>query len=143
NRARALLQSTAFCTMGVAVPLAIGHAIAAPDTPVTAVVGDAGFDMSPGDLATLRDARLPMAIIVLVDNALALIEKKQSLMQLPGHGVLFKPTDIPAVARAYGGHGVTVTDAESLTRELQDVWQRDTFTLIAARIDKQEYASAF
>lgn len=143
KRARALLQSTAFCTMGVAVPLAIGHAIAAPDTPVVAVVGDAGFDMSPGDLATLRDAGLAMAIIVLVDNALALIEKKQSLMQLPGHGVLFQPTDIPAVARAYGGHGVTVTDAVSLTRELQDVWHRDTFTLIAARIDKQEYASAF
>jgi acetolactate synthase I/II/III large subunit len=143
SRPRALLQSTAFCTMGVAVPLAIGHAIAAPNTPVAAVVGDAGFDMSPGDLATLRDTGLPMAIIVLVDNALALIEKKQSLMQLPGHGVLFQPTDIPAVARAYGGHGVTVTDTESLTRELQDVWSRDTFTLIAARIDKQDYASAF
>ena len=143
SRARGLLQSSAFCTMGVAVPLAIGHAIAARDTPVTAVVGDAGFDMSPGDLATLRDAGLPMAIIVLVDNALALIEKKQSLMQLPGHGVVFQPTDIPAVARAYGGHGVTVSDAQSLTRELQDVWQRDTFSVIAARIDKQEYASAF
>ena len=143
GRPRGLLQSSAFCTMGVAVPLAIGHAIAARDTPVTAVVGDAGFDMSPGDLATLRDARLPMAIIVLVDDALALIEKKQTQMQLPGHGVTFAPTDIPAVARAYGGHGVAVSDTTALTRELQELWQRGTFTLIAARIDKQEYASAF
>jgi acetolactate synthase I/II/III large subunit len=143
SRPRGLLQSSAFCTMGVAVPLAIGHAIAARDTPVTAVVGDAGFDMSPGDLATLRDARLPMAIVVLVDDALALIEKKQVMMQLPGHGVLFAPTDIPAVARAYGGHGVAVSDAPALIRELQDVWRRDTFTVIAARIDKQEYGSAF
>lgn len=142
-RPRTLLQSCAFCTMGVAVPLAIGHVIARPDTPVTAVVGDAGFDMSPGDLATLRDAGLPMAIIVLVDDALALIEKKQSLMQLPSAGVIFGPTDIPAVARAYGGHGASVCDVDSLKRELQDVWHRDTFTVIAARIDKQEYATAF
>ena len=143
DRPRSLLQSTALCYLYVAVPLAIGHTIAKPGTPVTAVVGDAGFDMSPGDLATLRDTGLPMAIVVLVDDALALIEKKQTLMQLPGHGVLFQPTDIPAVARAYGGHGVSVTDEDALARELKDVWKRDTFTLIAARIDKQEYAAAF
>ena len=143
DRPRSLLQSTAFCTMGVAVPLAIGHAIARPDTPVVAVVGDAGFDMSPGDLATLRDTGLPMGIVVLVDDALALIEKKQTLMQLPGHGVTFQPTDIPAVARAYGGHGVSVTDEAALAQELQGIGKRDRFTLIAARIDKQEYAAAF
>jgi acetolactate synthase-1/2/3 large subunit len=143
DRPRSLLQSTAFCTMGVAVPLAIGHAIARPDTPVVAVVGDAGFDMSPGDLATLRDTGLAMAIVVLVDDALALIEKKQTNMQLPGHGVLFPPTDIPAVARAYGGRGVAVFDAETLEQELDKVWNRDAFTVIAARIDKQEYAAAF
>ena len=142
-RPHSLLQSTCFCTMGVAVPLAIGHTIARPDTPVIAVVGDAGFDMSPGDLATLRDTRRPMAIIVLVDDALALIEKKQVLMQLPGYGVDFQPTDIPAVTRAYGGHGVSVSDQATFIRELNDVWSRDTFTVIAARIDKMEYASAF
>ncbi len=143
NKPRTLLQSTAFCTMGVAVPLAIGHAIAKPEIPVVAVVGDAGFDMSPGDLATLRDTGRPMGIVVLVDDALALIEKKQTLMQLPGHGVVFQPTDIPAVARAYGGHGVSVTDKDTLVQELKEIWKRDTFTVIAARIDKQEYASAF
>jgi len=143
TRPRTLLQSTAFCSMGVAVPLAIGHAIARPDTPVMAVVGDAGFDMSPGDLATLRDTRLPVGIVVLVDDALALIEKKQALMQLPGHGVVFQPTDIPAVARAYGGHGVSVDNTADLAGELQGIHQRDTFTLIAARIDKQAYTTAF
>ena len=143
DRPHSLMQSTCFCTMGVAVPLAIGFTIARPETPVIAVVGDAGFDMSPGDLATLRDTGLPMAIVVLVDDALALIDKKQVLMQLPGYGVRFRPTDIASVARAYGGHGVSVEDAASFIRELNDVWSRDSFSVIAARIDKQEYASAF
>ncbi|VAV89109.1 similar to acetolactate synthase large subunit [hydrothermal vent metagenome] len=143
TRPRELLQSAAFCTMGVAVPLAIGHAIAAPETPVIAVVGDAGFDMSPGDLATLRDTGLPVIIIVLVDDSLALIEKKQKGMQLPRHGVLFPPTDIPAVARAYGGHGAEVSDARNLEKELAEARMRNTFSVICCRIDKNEYSTAF
>lgn len=143
SRPRELLQSTGFCTMGVAVPLAIGHAIAAPDTPVIAVVGDAGFDMSPGDLATLRDTGLPVIIIVLVDDSLALIEKKQKAMQLPRHGVLFAPTDIPAVARAYGGHGAEVSDARSLEKELAEARMRNSFSVICCRINKHDYSTAF
>lgn len=143
DQPRRLLQSTCFCTMGVAVPLATGYAIAAPETPVTAVVGDAGFDMSPGDLATLRDSGRPVAIVVLVDDSLALIEKKQTNMQLPSHGVVFSPTDIPAVARAYGGRGIEVTDQKSLEEELSRAWNSDVFTVIACRVDKQEYRAAF
>lgn len=143
SRPRSLLQSTCFCTMGIAVPLATGFAIAAPGTPVAAVVGDAGFDMSPGDLATLRDSGRPVAIVVLVDDSLALIEKKQTNMQLPSHGVLFNPTDIPAVARAYGGHGIEVSDSSALEDELSQAWNRDVFTVIGCRVDKQEYRAAF
>jgi acetolactate synthase-1/2/3 large subunit len=143
SRPRELLQSSAFCTMGVAVPLAIGHAIAAPETPVVAVVGDAGFDMSPGDLATLRDTGLPVIILVLIDDSLALIEKKQKGMQLPRHGVLFPPTDIPAVARAYGGFGVELSDARSLEKELAEARMRNSFSVICCRIDKNEYSTAF
>jgi len=64
-------------------------------------------------------------------------------MQLPTHGVSFAPTDIPAVARAYGGHGVAVHDAETMARELNEAWGRDTFTVLACRIDKQGYSGAF
>ena len=109
DRPGALLQSSAFCTMGVAVPLAAGVA-AASDVPVVAVVGDAGFDMTAGELASLRDLGRQLTIVVLVDDSLALIGKKQAAMQLPGHGVDFPPTDIAAVASAYGGTGAEVTN---------------------------------
>ena len=35
---------------------------------------------------------------------------KQRRMRLPNLGVDFPATDLAAVARAYGGHGVRVTD---------------------------------
>ena len=52
-------------------------ALAALDTPVVAVVGDAGMDMAPGDFVTLRDMGGPLVTIVLVNEALTLIDRKQ------------------------------------------------------------------
>lgn len=143
NRPNSLLQSSAFCTMGVAVPLAIGYRRAAPDTPVVAVVGDAGFDMTTGDLATLRDMQAPVVIVVPVDNSLALIEKKQTMMQLKTHGVQFVGTDIVAVAQAYGGVGVVVKSREGLEAAVEAGLARDTFTVLACPIDKGDYDGAF
>lgn len=143
NRPNSLLQSSAFCSMGVAVPLAIGYKRGAPDTPVVAVVGDAGFDMTTGDLATLRDMHVPVVIVVPVDNSLALIEKKQTMMQLKNHGVQFVGTDIVAVARAYGGVGVVVESREGLEAAVEEALARDTFTVLACPIDKSDYDGAF
>ena len=143
KRPNSLLQSAAFCTMGVAVPLAIGYKRAAPEVPVVAVVGDAGFDMTAGDLATLRDLQAPVVIVVPVDNSLTLIEKKQTMMQLKTHGVQFAGTDIVAVAQAYGGVGEVVESRAALTMAMQAALSRDTFTVLACPIDKGDYDGAF
>ncbi|WP_457647608.1 thiamine pyrophosphate-binding protein [Profundibacter sp.] len=143
ERPNTLLQSAAFCSMGVAVPLAIGYKHAAPDVPVVAVVGDAGFDMGAGDLATLRDLHVPMVIVVPIDNSLALIEKKQAAMQLNTHGVQFAGSDIPAIARAYGGIGEVIQSKDQLLSALDNAWGRNTFTALACPIDKSAYNGSF
>lgn len=143
ERPRQLLQSAAFCTMGVALPLAIGHKRAAPEVPVVAVLGDGGLDMAPGDLATLRDMGLPVTVVVLVDSALTLIARKQAAMQLEETGVRFGRTDMVALARAYGGHGEVVADRAALERALEGAQGRKSFTLIACEIDKEDYQGTF
>jgi len=138
-----LLQSAAFCTMAVALPLAIGYKRAAPDVPVVAVLGDGGLDMAPGDLATLRDLRLPLTVVVLVDGALALIARKQQAMQLPERGVTLGRTDLVRLAEAYGGHGETVASVEALKQALHSARERETFTLLACHVDKGDYLGTF
>jgi acetolactate synthase I/II/III large subunit len=140
---RAMLQSSALCTMGCAVPLAMGYKLAAPQTPVIAFVGDAGLEMGLGELATLRDLKLPVIICVLVDQSLALIELKQRATQRPNAAVDFGATDFPAVARAMGGHGVWIDDAAALKREAHAALGRDTFTVLACRISRRAYDGAF
>ena len=137
---RKMLQSSALCTMGCAVPLAMGHRLVDPDgAPVLAFVGDAGFEMALGELSTLRDLGLPVVICVLVDRSLALIELKQRAGQLKNLGVDFGETDFPAVGAAYGGHGVWIDDSATLEAEAREALERDTFTLLACRISERAY----
>ena len=137
------LQSTALCTMGCAVPLAAGYKLASRQTPVCAFVGDAGLEMGLGELATIRELKLPLIICVLVDGSLSLIELKQRSSQRKNVGVDFTGTDFVGVANAMGGHGVWIDDAESLRQEAAKALQRDTYTLLACRIGRRSYDGTF
>jgi len=141
--ARGLLQSTALCTMGCAVPLAIGFGLAKPERPIVAFVGDAGMEMVLGELATLRDLKLPVVIIVFVDESLALIELKQRNSGLPNLGVDFGATDFPAVAEALGGIGRWVSNPDELREGLEGAFERQTFTLLACKIGEKVYDKRF
>lgn len=144
---RTMLQSSGLCTMACAVPLAAGAKLGRPAVPVLAVVGDAGLEMGAGELATLSAQGLAVVICVLVDDSLALIEMKQRGSQRPNLGVDFggpgRGTDFAALARAFGGHGVEVTESGALAREAAAALARDRFTLIAARIPRRAYDGAF
>lgn len=139
---RTLLQSSGLCTMGCALPLAMGAALGS-GRPTLCFVGDAGLEMVLGELATLRDLRLPVIVVALVDRALGLIALKQRQLGLARNGVDIGETNFAAVARAMGGHGVTIEDRETLAREAEAAIRRDGFTLLACRIDASTYEGAF
>ncbi len=136
---RALLQSTALCTMGCAVPLAMGAKLASPDATVVSFSGDAGFLMVAGELSTVAELKLPVIFVVFVDASLALIEKKQRERQMVNLAVDFGHHDFAAIGRAFGGHGVRVTNRAELRAALQAAQEADTFTVIAAEIDRGSY----
>ena len=140
---RGMLQSSALCTMACAVPLAAGYKQASPETPVIAFVGDAGMEMGLGELATLREHKIPIVVCVLVDESLTLIEMKQRASQRPNLGVDFTGSDFPTVANALGGHGVWVDTVEDLKSEAKAGFERDTFTVLACRIGRKSYDGKF
>ncbi|KIN70927.1 putative acetolacetate synthase [Sulfitobacter noctilucae] len=136
---RELMQSSALCTMGCAVPLAIGAKLATPDRPVVSFSGDAGFLMVVGELATAIELNVTPIFVVFVDASLALIEKKQRERQMSNHGVDFAQHNFAAMGLAFGGAGVTVQDRAGLEAALKDALVADTFTVIAAVIDRGAY----
>ena len=141
---RTLMQSTGLCTMGCAVPLAIGFSLVKPEFPMLAFVGDAGLEMMLGDLATLRALRLPIVVIVFVDRSLALIELKQRGNGMENLGVDFDATDFVKVAEGFGLYGAWVDDGEGMHKEMNDALKRqDQATLLACRFDRKAYDDTF
>ena len=140
---RTLLQSTGLCTMGCALPLALGAKIADASRPVVAFTGDAGLLMVMGELATVAERNCPLIVVVFVDASLALIEMKQRSRQFSNTGVDFKSVDFAALASAFGGHGETVNTRDELEGALHAALESPCFTVIACAIDRQAYDGAF
>lgn len=137
---RTLLQSSGLCTMGYALPTAIGRKLAEPSRTVVAVVGDGGLDMTMGELLTARDLALSIVIVVIDDASLALIEMKQRAEKLPNVGVDSGRTRYADIARAMGGHGVVVQAVDALERAVREGLARTgTFTLVHAPIERRAY----
>ncbi len=134
-----LVQSSALCTMGCALPLAMGAKLADPDRPVVAFSGDAGLEMVLGELATLRDRKLPVVVVVFVDASLALIEMKQRANGMANLGVDFDQTDFAGVTRAMGGIGIDVDNRADLENAVKEGLTADTYTVVAAHIDRIAY----
>ena len=125
--------------MGCAVPLAIGAKLASPERTVVSFSGDAGFLMVAGELATAAELDLTPIFVVFVDASLALIEKKQRERQMTNLGVDFAQHNFAAMGIAFGGAGVTVRSREALEKALTRAKTADTFTVIAAVIDRGAY----
>lgn len=136
---RQLVQSSGLCTMGCAVPLAIGRKFAQPDRTVVSFSGDAGFLMVAGELATAYEMGIAPIFVVFVDASLALIELKQRQRQLPNTGVDFAHHDFAAMGRAFGGYGHRVTNRGELRAALSQAMSADRFTVIAAEIERGGY----
>ncbi len=136
---RGLIQSSALCTMGCAVPMAIGLKLAEPDRPVISFSGDAGFLMVAGELSTAAEMGGNPIFLVFVDASLALIELKQRQRQMGNRGVDFDRHDFAAMGRAFGGYGHTVRNRDELRAALDQALKADKFTVIAAEIDRGGY----
>jgi pyruvate dehydrogenase (quinone) len=117
--------SGTLATMANGLPYSIGAAVAYPGRQVVCVVGDGGFTMLMGEVATLVKYKLPVKVIVIKNNVLGMIKWEQMVLEgNPQFGVELQPIDFAAYARACGAAGFTIEEpgsAESILREALSV----------------------
>ncbi len=114
NGKQRLIGSTELGTLGFGMPAAIGCQIAEPDKQVIALVGDGGFNMTMGDFSTAIKYDLPIIVIIYNNFSYHFIEleqMKEGVAQCYTH--LANP-DYAALAKAFGGEGFSVTEADQL-----------------------------
>ncbi|MGY6026279.1 5-guanidino-2-oxopentanoate decarboxylase [Streptomyces spinosirectus] len=124
------LHPTGFGTLGYALPAAIGARTAAPDRQVLALSGDGGLQFTVQELATAVQLRLPLPIVVFDNGGYGEIRAEMAARGDTPTAVDFPPVDLPALARAYGGHGTRACTAEELRRAVAEALDTPGPTLI-------------
>ncbi len=129
--------SNGFCTMGFALPGAIGAKIAKPDSKVGCIAGDAGFLMNVQDLETAARLKIPFVCVIFCDEEYGLIKWKQQNHFDGDHFPLaFTNPDFEMLAKAFGCWGKTVTKGEDLRPIIQEAFEVPA--LVAVPVDYSE-----
>lgn len=126
-------------TGGTGIPAAIAAKLVHPDKPVCAVVGDGGFLMTAGELATALRYGLKIVIVLFTDNDLALIRIKQEKKGNPIYGTSVRNRGALGSDSVFGVPLRHAHDATELRRELTAAFSADGPMIVEAVVDSREY----
>lgn len=118
------VMTQAFQSVGLGVATGIGAAIARPDRPAVAVVGDGGLAMALGELDAAAAQGLKLLVVVLDDGAYGAEVHHFGPMGEPTRLVEFGQRDFAGVARALGMAALTVRSTGDLGAETFTTWCR-------------------
>ena len=127
--------------MGYGFPAAIGAQFGHPDKEVWAVVGDGGFQMTQGELATAAIHKLPVKCLIINNNFLGMVRQWQELFydnRLSGVDLEGNP-DFVKLAQAYGIKAWRIkrpADVDRVLAQARDY--RDGPCVVVAEVVKED-----
>jgi len=131
--------SGSLATMANGLPYSIGAAVAYPGRQVVCVVGDGGFTMLMGEIATLVKYKLPVKVIVIKNNVLGEIKWEQMVMEgNPEFGVELQPIDFAGYAKNCGAAGFTIEEPGQAEAVLRAALAHPGPAVIEAVVDPNE-----
>jgi thiamine pyrophosphate-dependent acetolactate synthase large subunit-like protein len=119
-----------YCTLGCALPGAIGAKLAVPERPVIVLAGDGGFMFTVQELATAVELELSLPIIVWNNDGLGQIRDDMKIRDIPPIGVNSRNPDFVALARAFGCRGLRPDSPDMFEAAVAEALQAQVPTLI-------------
>ncbi len=123
-------SATGYGTLGYALPAAIGAQLATPRRPVVCVVGDGGLQFSIQELASAREAEVPVIVLLWNNRGYAEIKSYMTARQIHPIGVDIYTPDFHLLAKGFGCESVKVTRLADLPEQLHMAAKRKTATII-------------
>jgi pyruvate dehydrogenase (quinone) len=113
--------------------------VAFPGRQVVCVVGDGGFTMLMGEVATLVKYQLPVKVIIIKNNVLGQIKWEQMVLDgNPEFGVELQSIDFAGYAKNCGAAGYTIEDPRTAESILREALQHPGPAIIQAVVDPNE-----
>ncbi|SDL68398.1 acetolactate synthase-1/2/3 large subunit [Modicisalibacter muralis] len=110
--------STGYGTLGYGLPAALGAALAKPELPVVALVGDGGIMFTLSELATAIEERLPVVILLWHNAGYEEIRRYMDAHEVPRLGVDIQAPDFQRLAAGFGCAAVKVDTPDGLAQAL-------------------------
>ncbi len=135
------LNSGGFGTMGFGLPAAMGAKLAHPASEVVCITGDGSLQMNLQELATCKQYRLPLKIILLNNHYLGMVRQLQEFFFEARYTAvaLEGSPDFVKVAEAYGHLGMRVERPAELEATLRKAFAiKDRLVLVEVMIDPEE-----
>jgi thiamine pyrophosphate-dependent acetolactate synthase large subunit-like protein len=138
----AFLFGQAFQAVGLGLARAIGAALARPDRPTVAIIGDGGAMMSLTELDTAVRVGARLLVVVFNDAAYGAEVHDFAPLGVDVAAAIFPDRDLAAIARGLGAEAVTVRDAGDL--DVVDRWSAEPSgpLLLDAKVDPEADAAS-
>jgi acetolactate synthase-1/2/3 large subunit len=119
---RGYVADRGFASIGYGLPGCIGAAMASGGAPVCGLTGDAGFNMTLGDLETARRLGLDFTLVVINNAASGYVKALQHAMYGAGHyqSSDLHELDYAAIARQFGCRAERIEDPARLGPALRE-----------------------
>jgi acetolactate synthase I/II/III large subunit len=136
---RSLITSGGLGTMGFALPAAIGAKVARPEAEVWVVVGDGGFQMTMGELATMVQEKLKVNIAIINNGYLGMVRQWQEFFYDRNYEStpLLNP-DFVKLAEAFGIRSMAVKQRAEVMPAIQAARQHDGPVLIDFQVEQED-----
>lgn len=130
---RSYTHPSGYCTLGSAMPSAIGACLGSPTRKGAALAGDAGLLFTVQELATAVEERVGLPVIVWNNDGLAQIKHGMLERDIEPLGVDPRNPDYLQIARGFGAEAVSPGSVGELTSAIKDAFEADGPTLIEVK----------
>jgi pyruvate oxidase len=133
------VMSGYLATMGFGFPGALAAKLAYPDQSVFCITGDGGFAMAMADFVTAVTYHLPVVVIILNNHELGMIRVEQKVEHYENYATTLNNPDFVMYAKACGGEGKRVSEAEDLNRAVRWAMQQNRPVIVDVDTDPDRF----
>ena len=131
--------SNGLSPMGFSLGAAMGAKMALPRAPVISFVGDGGFLMYAGELATWKRLDIAMIQVIMVDNGLTQVKSKQLKKGYNTESTSFEKIDYKKIVESFGIDAIEAHSVPELVDGIKKALKLDKPVSIIVKLDGSEY----
>jgi len=134
-----LLMTNGWSSMGFAIPAAIAAKLCRPEKRVCCVVGDGGFLMMAGEMATAMRLGVHVVFVLMTDGSLSLIRIKQGRKGYAEYGTPLHGEKYESAGSFFGVPVLPARDEPTYRKALTEAFDLDAPVIVEAFVDGREY----